>query len=385
MKLGKKLLVQRPLAGQVIAADDSVLGPLALLRAKDQVPTYSEMVKKAFRPHYWNSPNLLTMSAVDESKFASMDLLPARHFKRSTGKFEVSQMEANFALFFGLAVHLYESTLIANDTPVDRYLDGQTGALNEQQLRGARIFTGSGRCSRCHSGAELTAASFSSVTAQRLRRMPMGDGLEAVYDNGFYNIGVQPTAEDLGVGGLDPFGNPLSETRMAQQGKTDLLGNGFDPAKETAVGSAQRVAVDGAFKTPSLRNLEFTGPYFHNGGKSTLMQVVDFYNRGGDFADVNIANLDRGIAPIGLSETDKQDLVAFMLALSDDRVRYRKAPFDHPSLCFPQGHEVGASGALLQDGSTGNGVDKMECIGAVGARGASSGLKPFLNLDPFQR
>ncbi|MBP0619522.1 cytochrome-c peroxidase [Cupriavidus consociatus] len=385
MKLGKKLLGQRPLSGQVIAADDSVLGPLVLLRSKDQVPTYSEMIKKAFRSQYWNSPTLLKMSAADEAKFASMDLLPPRQFKRSTGKFEVSQMEANFALFFGLAVHLYESTLIANDTPVDRYLEGQTTALNEQQLRGARVFTGAGRCGFCHSGPEFTAASFSSVTRQRLRRMPMGDGLEAVYDNGFYNIGVQPTTEDLGVGGTDPFGNPLSETRMAQQGKTHLLGNGFDTAKETAVDPTQRVAVDGAFKAPGLRNLEFTGPYFHNGGKSTLLQVVDFYNRGGDFADVNRANLDRGIAPLGLTEQQKLDLVAFLLALGDDRVRYRKAPFDHPSLCFPQGHKVNGTGGLEQDGTTGNGVDKTECIGAVGAGGASSGLKPFLNLDPFQR
>ncbi|WP_354687887.1 cytochrome c peroxidase [Cupriavidus necator] len=385
MKLGKKLLGQPPLAGQTIAADDSVLAPLAAQRNKKPIPTYAELVKQAFRPEYWASPTLIRMSAADEAKFGSMDLTPVRQSKRSTVKFEVSQMEANFALFFGLAVQLYESTLISNDAPVDRYLEGQTAALNEQQLRGARVFSGAGRCARCHAGAEFTAASFSSVVNQRLRRMPMGDGLEAVYDNGFYNIGVQPTTEDLGVGGIDPFGNPFSETRMAQQGKTHLLGNGFDTTRETPVASSDRVAVDGAFKTPGLRNLEFTGPYFHNGGKSTLMQVVDFYNRGGDFADANRANLDRGIAPLGLTEAQKQDLVAFLLALGDDRVRYRKAPFDHPSLCFPHGHKVSSSGALLQDGSTGNGVDYTECIGAVGAGGASSGLKPFLNLDPFQR
>jgi len=46
----------------------------------------------------------------------------------------------------------------------------------------------------------------------------------------------------------------------------------------------ERVAVDGAFKTPGLRNVELTAPYFHNGGQLTLEQVVDFYNRGGDFA-----------------------------------------------------------------------------------------------------
>lgn len=383
MHLGKKLLSQTPLSSQTIAADDSVLGPL--VAKKNALPTYSEMVKAAFRPEYWNSPTIVRVSPGDELKVGSMDLIPPGQIRKNAKNAEISQMEANFALFFGLAIQLYESTLIADDTPVDRYLDGQTNALNDQQLRGARIFTGAGRCSRCHSGAELTAASFSSVVNQRLRRMPMGDGQEAVYDSGFYNIGVQPTTEDPGVGGTDPFQKPLSETRMVKLGKTNLLGNGFDAARETTVGENQRVAVDGAFKAPGLRNVEFTGPYFHNGGKSTLMQVVDFYNRGGDFADVNRANLDRGIAPLGLSETDKQDLVAFLLALSDDRVRYRKAPFDHPSLCFPHGHKASTNGDLVQDGSTGNGVDNTECLTAVGAGGAGSALKTFLNLDSFQR
>ena len=61
---------------------------------------------------------------------------------------------------------------------------------------------------------------------------------------------------------------------------------------ETILPGFQRVAVDGAFKTPGLRNSELTGPYFHNGGMATLRQVVQFYNRGGNFCSFNLRDLD---------------------------------------------------------------------------------------------
>ncbi len=384
MKLGKKLLPQVPLSGQAIAPNDSVLAPLAALRARNAQPTYAELIKKAFLPEYWASPAVIGMTSADGARFAPMDLLAPRTIVNDLARYRVSQMEANFALFFGLAIQLYESTLIANDTPYDRYLEGKTDAMTPQQVRGFKVFVGNGRCINCHGGAELTHASFSNVTRVRLERMAMGNFQQAIYDDGFYNIGVRPTADDLGAGGKDPFGNPLSETRMVQIGKTQLLGNGFDPVMEASVSPGQRVAVDGAFKVPGLRNVEFTGPYFHNGGKATLMQVVDFYNRGGDFADVNRDNLAPDIAPIGLTEFEKQDLVAFLLALSDDRVRYKKAPFDHPSICFNHGHPVDASGALIPDGTTGKATDNTQCLPAVGAGGLSTGLTTFLNLSPYR-
>ena len=128
--------------------------------------------------------------------------------------------------------------------------------------------------------------------------MLMGDGQVALYDNGFYNIGVRPTPEDLGVGGVDPWGNPLSFTRQYRT----MLQGGMVPDPFTvdpclfAVKVSQsnpcdsrvtpkpdfRDAVDGSFKVPGLRNIALTGPYFHNGSRSTLEQVVEFYNRGGD-------------------------------------------------------------------------------------------------------
>ena len=152
----------------------------------------------------------------------------------------------------------------------------------------------------------------------------MADAL-AVYDNGFYNIGVRPSTEDLGVGGTDPFGNPLSESQMVREQKTALLGNNFDPRLNPVVWAEQRLAVNGAFKTPGLRNVELTGPYMHNGGKSTLKQVLDFYDRGADFAVENFADLSPFIVPLGLTEGQKDNLVAFLLSLTDDR-RPRQVP-----------------------------------------------------------
>src|SRR5262249_58765253 len=92
--------------------------------------------------------------------------------------------------------------------------------------------------------------------------------------------------------------------------------------------------VAGTFKVPSLRNVELRGPYFHNGGKSTLAQVVEFYDDGGNFANPTLAPL---IRPLGLNASERRDLVAVLLTLTDDRVRYQRAPLDHPQLFVPDG------------------------------------------------
>ena len=90
-------------------------------------------------------------------------------------------------------------------------------------------------------------------------------------------------------------------------------------------------ALDGAFKVPNLRNVTLTAPFFHNGGQLTLRQVVEFYNRGGDFAIENLGDLAPNINPLGLNEQQiLTDLVAFLEALTDERVRCELAPFDHP-------------------------------------------------------
>lgn len=382
-KVARKLLGATPLSGQTIARSDSVLGPIADVR-----PTYAAMVQAAFKREYWQSPSVLDLAVAEEKRARPMDLERSRHANRGDRfgtRNQVSQMEANFALFFGLAVQLYQATLVSDDTPFDRFAEGNVRALTAQQKRGLAIFrSDNAQCIHCHSGAEFTSASFTNLMDEgRLDQRAGDNGSVFRYDNGFFNTGVRPTAEDIGVGGLDPFNYPLSETRMAQALEYALFGNGFDIANEVAVAKDALTAVDGAFKTPGLRNVEFTGPYFHNGGKSTLMQVVDFYNRGGDFGAANKPITDPTIRPLGLTQAQKEDLVAFLLALSDERVRFRRAPFDHPSICVPNGHR-GSRRALEVD-ATGQAVDEMTCLPAVGASGSRTPLKTFLELDPFSR
>lgn len=315
-----------------------------------------------------------------------MDLRNPPKFRSSIDS-SVGQMEANFALFFSLAIQLYESSLVANDTPFDRYAAGDANALSDIQKTGLSIFAGKGRCINCHGGAELTNASVRNVTSQRLERMTMGDGSTKIYDSGFYNIGVRPPTDDVGVGGNDPWGRPLSESLMVLNKLSALLGNNFNSSANPVPASTDEVSVTGAFKTPGLRNVELTGPYFHNGGKATLMQVVDFYNRGGDFAAENRPFLAPDIQPLGLTEAEKNALVAFLLSLTDERVRLQKAPFDHPSLCLPQG-AVGDTLWMKPDASNSiNGADDLLnsfCLPEVGAAGSNVPLKTFLSLPPNQ-
>lgn len=364
-KIGRKLLAPGivPLHRQHVDPNDSVLGSIAggsgAPGSAGLTVSYPQMIRDAFQPEWWQYDGLVTESSE-----------------------QFSQMEANFSLFFGLAVQLYEATLVSDDSRFDRFADGDAGALTALEQEGLQIFTGVGRCVQCHGGPEFTNASARNVGNQRLERMTMGDGACGVYDNGFYNIGVRPTPDDPGVGGTDPFGNPLSDTRMA------MAGLFVDPSLEPPLGDVpdcdSRPSVDGAFKTPNIRNIELTGPYFHNGGKATLRQVVEFYNRGGDFAAENIHQLDADIQRLDLSPAEQGALVAFMQALTDERVRQEIAPFDHPQLFRPQGHptdEWEVREERTGTGGTGRATDDFFEVPAVGAGGRpAAGLVP---LQPF--
>jgi cytochrome c peroxidase len=133
-------------------------------------------------------------------------------------------------------------------------------------------------------------------------------------------------------------------------------------------------AVDGAFKVPNLRNVTLTGPFFHNGGQGTLQQVVEFYNRGGDFAIENLGDTAPNINPLGLNAQQIDDIVAFLGALTDDDVRCKRAPFDHPEVILNEGHQT------KSDGTGQQAKDKITIIDAVGAGGVRGNkcLEPFL-------
>ena len=211
-----------------------------------------------------------------------------------SGLDQFSVMEANFSLFWGLSVQMYMSTLTSGDSPFDRFAKGNSNALNSLQKSGLNLFGGKANCTHCHTGPMFT-----DIASRTDRRA-------------FVKTGVRPVAEDGG-----------------------------------------RAGSNGKFKTSTVRNTELTGPYFHNGGYGTLRQVVDFYDRGGDFPNDELDNL-------GLSDSQKTALVAFLLSTTDDRVRFQRAPFDHPSLSVPNGTS----------------------IPAVGRNGGAE-IHTFLGLDPF--
>ena len=376
----KKLRGLIPLGKQLVATDDSILGGLSNASKPGLNTNYQEMIKKAFEPQWWKSNRLITVSTdannqrtlafgnkgkaqkADKDEIVDANQLESQQF---------TLMDYNFPLFFGLAVQMYEATLVSDDTPFDRFVGGTPTALTDQQQRGLTLFQSSA-CIACHKGAEFTAASVSNVNASgRLTRSPApGNPIE---DTGFFRIGVRADQEDLGQGAQDNL-NPsrsLSEAVIAKAGQFQTV---FNTPPNIAVGTNDRVLADGVFKAPTIRNVELTAPYMHNGGMSTLRQVVDFYSRGaGDDNPQRPA-----LRVLNLTEVQKEDLVAFMKALTDDRVRYEKAPFDHPQLIIPNGHP-GNETSVSQD-QDGKATDDLLVIPAVGRNGGN-GTPNFLGLQ----
>src|SRR5258708_3317768 len=153
-KLGKKMLSVSPLSKQRVAADDSVLGPLANQpgRGPGPHPTYPTFIQNAFPPEYWSSDQLVD---------AGGNVLGGRKAPAAS-TIEFTQAEFNFAMFWGVAIQAYESTLVSDNSRFDQFSEGHSQALTAEEQRGLNLFRRSD-CTECHTGAEFTAASFSNV------------------------------------------------------------------------------------------------------------------------------------------------------------------------------------------------------------------------------
>lgn len=193
------------------------------------------------------------------------------------------------------AIASFERTIVAGNSPFDRYYyANENDALVEEQVRGLALFNGKGRCVSCHT-IEQTQALFT--------------------DNRFHNIGV----------GFKRIRGKEAETAERFQ-KSKRAGANVDVAVLTQqnVSELGRFAVTdnitevGAFKTPTLRNIDETAPYMHDGSLATLEDVIDFYNNGGrdDESDPLSGFQSGGIRPLNLSDDEKRELVAFMKALT---------------------------------------------------------------------
>ncbi|MCX6152036.1 MAG: T9SS type A sorting domain-containing protein, partial [Ignavibacteriales bacterium] len=376
-KLGKKLLALKPLAKQLVSLSDSRLGTLSRnpLPGLDTSISYSSLIKTAFNSQWWNSNNVITF--VNGQPVIS----GPKGSPLTTNEFTL--MEANFSMFWGLAIQAYEQTLVSNDSKFDKFREG-TATLTAQEQQGLNLFMGKGKCITCHSGPEFTNASVSAFNQKGpIDRMIMKNGDPAIYDLGFYNIAVRATNEDLGIG-ADILNFPLSFSKQLVNGTVidsiPFNANNFQIAG--AIQPGERIAVNGAFKVPSLRNVELTGPYFHSGSKATLKEEAIFYNAGGLFrnANENLNDMPPDITVLNLASSEEDAIVAFLLTLTDERVRNQSAPFDHPQIFLPNGHP-GDQFSVTNDGS-GKATDNLVEFAAVGSSGGTP-ISPFLNGNPF--
>ena len=376
---GKRVVKVRPLGQQLVSPTDSVLGSMSRWPQQGlSFNRYDQMIRLAFHEKWWKARKLIRVNEDGSKTVISKN--DGECDDATCSENEFSLIQYNFSLFFGIAVQLYEASLVSDDTPWDRFrrehpnvsdpaLNPWTNLtpthISRLALFGASLFNdrtrgpSNIRCSNCHEQNELTDASVRRIAAAVNGPVRNRDG--NVIDKGFNNIGVRPTADDLGVGATDVFG-PLSFTRrlfpLAPPGT-------FDGAAVT-----KGFGVHGAFKIPSLRNVALTAPYFHNGDVMTLREAVELYSRGGNVAP--ILTLDGVlIEPLGIPSLTSDEIdaiVAFLEALTDERVLYQRAPFDHPQLFVPNGHPGGFTWTIDADGD-GLADDLMIEIPAVGAVG----------------
>ncbi|MGA7579352.1 MAG: cytochrome c peroxidase [Desulfobaccales bacterium] len=187
------------------------------------------------------------------------------------------------------AIASYERTLISFDSPFDHFIAGDQNAIDAAAKRGWVLFNTRAHCNRCHAAANMDVTYFT--------------------DFRFHNIGIGiirhhvvplvPKAERL-----IQMGDLPAIDRAAIQADLSVLGRFLVTRKEADIAS---------FKTPGLRNVLVTGPYFHDGSQETLWDVMDHYNKGDG---VKNPWLDEDIQPLALTEQDIDDVVAFLASLT---------------------------------------------------------------------
>ena len=189
------------------------------------------------------------------------------------------------------AISSYERTLVSYDSPFDLFIAGDDTAIDASAKRGWALFNTQGRCNKCHALTD-TAPDTTNFT-----------------DNDFHNIGIgiirhnvvalarqaERLINSADAGAID---------RAAIETDMSALGRFLITKKESDIAS---------FKTPNLRNILVTGPYFHDGSQETLWDVVDHYNKGDGLKN---PYLDEDIQPLALTEDQIDDLVAFMASLT---------------------------------------------------------------------
>lgn len=184
------------------------------------------------------------------------------------------------------AIAAYERTLVSRNSPFDRFIAGDKSAISDAQKQGWELFKGKAKCIDCHA----FSASSPFFT-----------------DHKFYNTGVGATGESLEIVVKRIPSKNWDAASLAHQPAFSDLGRFLVTRKPSDIG---------AFKTPSLRDVELTGPYMHNGSIKTLLDVLKFYNEGG----IRNPHLHKKMQPLYLTDAEINNLAEFLRSLTSDEV-----------------------------------------------------------------
>ena len=189
------------------------------------------------------------------------------------------------------AIASYERAQFSFDSPFDHFMAGDKTAISDSAKRGWDLFNTKARCNKCHALSED-------------KRDPT-----FFMDNDFHNIGIGIVRHNVvalaskAEQEIDS-GKIIDVDQAAIQSETSVVGRFLVTKQEKDIAS---------FKTPSLRNVLITAPYFHDGSQATLWDVVDHYNHGDGLKD---PWLDEDMQPLALSESEIDDVVEFLATLT---------------------------------------------------------------------
>ena len=194
------------------------------------------------------------------------------------------------------AIAAYERTLASFDSPFDHFIAGDANAISDSAKRGWELFNAKARCHLCHALTDNQRDATLFV------------------DNDFHNIGIgilrhhvaplaQQAERELAQGHLAAIDTAAITSEMS------VLGRFLVTKKESDIAS---------FKTPGLRNVLVTGPYFHDGSMQTLWDVMDHYNKADGIMD---PWLDKDMQPLALMEPEIDDVVAFLASLTSPQYK----------------------------------------------------------------
>src|SRR5919204_4604830 len=189
------------------------------------------------------------------------------------------------------AIAAYERTLVSFDSPFDHFIAGDKDAIDDSAKRGWELFNTKARCNKCHALTD-TRRDVTNFT-----------------DFDYHNIGIGIIRHNV--------------VALARKAQREIAAGHLEAVDRAAIGTDMSVlgrflitkkeADTAAFKTPILRNVLVTAPYFHDGSQETLWDVLDHYNKGDGLQN---PYLDEDIQPLALTERDIDDLVAFLASLT---------------------------------------------------------------------